>query len=133
MRFIKSVFRKIHHIVIYLAGSTLRDTSGDTPGHTFRLIAKNKIGPLFFHDRLFFLAHGPSHEITSSQCIASQVPNDLHHLLLIDNAAIGGRQNGLQLRTGIDNIRFAILPSDVLGNEIHRSWAIQGDACYNVL
>ena len=127
MGLVESIFGKIHHLVINPAGSTLRNPPRNTAGNAFLRIAKDKIRPLLFHNRLFFLAHGPAHQIAPPHGIAAQIPHNLHDLFLIDDTAICGRQYWFQFRTGIGNIPFTVFPFDIFGDKIHGARTIQGN------
>ena len=62
-----------------------------TAGHTLFGIPVSKVFPLLLHHILLFLAHGAAHKVASAHGIAAQLPHNLHHLLLIHDAAVGGR------------------------------------------
>ena len=65
----------------------------------------------------FFLAHRPAQQIRPPKRIARQHLCNLHHLLLIQNDAVGGLQNGFQpfmlvLRVGIGQRLAPVLTID---------------------
>ena len=133
MGFIKSVLREVGHVVEYAAGHLLADAPGRAAGHPLLLVSVDEVGPLLLHDGLLLLAHGPAHQVAAAQGVAAQIPDDLHHLLLVDDTAVGGGQDGLQLRAGIDYILVVIFSLDVFRDEVHGPGAVQGDACDDVL
>ena len=59
--------------------------------------------------------------------IARDLPEDLHHLLLINNTAVGRAQNGLKARNIVAD-RFGMMPPlNIFRDRIHRSRAIECD------
>ena len=55
--------------------------------------AVDKMFPLCLHHSVFLLAHGTADIICLPERKACQLPEDLHDLFLIDDAAIGHIQN----------------------------------------
>ena len=95
MGLIKSIFGKVHHIVINLGRHLLGNPVGHASRHPLLLIAVYEVRPFLFHYGLLFLAHSPAHQIASSQSISPKITDDLHYLLLVNDAAVGGRKNRL--------------------------------------
>mgnify|MGYP000700686529 CR=1 FL=1 len=72
--------------------------------------AVHKMLPLCLHDGVLLFAHGAADVICLPKGEACQFPEDLHDLLLIDDAAIGHIQNVRQLRGLVaDLVRFVRL------------------------
>ena len=56
--------------------------------------------PLPLQHVVLFLGHGPADNVGPAQGVARQIPENLHHLLLVDDAAAGGLQNWAPAGTG---------------------------------
>ena len=133
MGLVKGILGKIHHIVIDLGSHLLRNPLRHTARDALFRVSVDEVCPLFFHHRLLLFAHGPAHQIAASQGISSQIPDNLHHLLLIHDTAVGGGQNGLKLGAGIDNGACAALSPDVFGNKVHRTRTIKRNSGNDIL
>ena len=132
MRLIKRILGKIHHIVVDLGSHLLGDPACHAPRHSFLFVAINKVSALLFHYGLLFLTHGTAHKIAPPQGISSKVTDDLHHLLLINNTAVSGGKDRLQLRAGIGN-GPASLSLNILRDKVHGPRTVQGDPRYHIL
>ena len=128
MGFVKGIFCKICHLIENLVGNFLGNTVCHTARHALFFIAVHKILTLSGHDIAFFLGHGTTYQITSSQCITCQIPHNLHDLLLINDTSIRRIQDRFQLRTVIHNGRRIIFTTDIGWDKIHRSRTIQGNS-----
>ena len=64
----------------------------DIPGR----VAVEEGFPLPFHVLGLLLGHGAAHHVRLTQRVARQLLKDLDDLLLIDDAAVGARQDGFQ-------------------------------------
>ena len=69
-------------------------------------------GALLVHLRLLLLAHGAAQQVGAAQGVAGQDLGDLHHLFLVEDDAVGGLEDGLQVRVGIGHRRLAVLAGD---------------------
>ncbi len=58
------------------------------------------------------LAHGAAQQVGFAQRIAGQAIGDLHHLLLVDDDAVGLFQDLLQLRQIVNHFLAAVLALD---------------------
>jgi len=129
MALVEGVGGKTGHFVVDLVCHLLRDTVGNAP-RTFVAglgAAVHKMFPLGFHDGVLLFAHGAADVICLPEGEACQLPEDLHDLLLIDDAAVGHIQNVRQLRGLVtDLIRFVPV-AQIGGNGIHRTRAVQTD------
>ena len=90
MGFVEGVFREVDHLVVDGVGGLLVDAVGNTALHSLLRIAVDEVLPLLFHHCGLFLGHGAAHQIASAQRVAGQIPHNLHYLLLVDDAAVGG-------------------------------------------
>ncbi len=133
MGLVKRIFCKIHHGSVNLVCHRLRNTGCHTPRNTLLGIAVHEIPAFLFHDICLFLAHRTPHKVASSQCISAKVTHNLHNLLLVDNAAIGGGKYRFELRARISDIRMVIFSSDISRDKIHWPRAVKGDSCNHVL
>jgi len=93
VRLVEGVFRKIDHLIVNMVRRLLVDPIRNTALYALLCIAVDEILAFFLHDCRFFLCHRTAHQVASSPGIASQIAHDLHNLLLIDDTAIGRRQN----------------------------------------
>ncbi len=89
MGFVKGIFGKIHHILIDAARRFFVNPLGYAAGNLFRFVSVNKVRPLLFHHRLLLFTHGTAHQIAPPQGVASQITDNLHYLLLVNDTAIG--------------------------------------------
>ena len=133
MRFIKRILGKVNHRIVNVIGHVLRNTAAHAPRHLFLRIALDKIAALLLHDMRFFLAHGAAHKIRASQRISAQLLHNLHHLLLVYDAAVRRLQYLHQLTCIIGDAVCILLARDVFGNEIHRPRPVQCNTCDNIL
>ena len=133
MGFVKGVLGKIYHFIVNLLGRLLGNAVCDTAGHALLRVSEDEILALLLHDRSLLLGHGAAHQIASTQGIARQLLHDLHNLLLVNDTAIGGFQDLLQLGTVVGDALRVILTLDILGNEVHGARAVQGDTGDDVL
>ena len=127
MGLIKSIFCKIHHIVINFNRNRFTDSVCDTALYPLFFIAVYKVMLLFFHYAGLFFGHGPSDQIASAQRIACQFPYDLHNLFLIDDTAVSGFQYFFKLGTIICNAFGIILTFQIFWNKIHGAGTVKGN------
>ncbi len=99
--FVESIFGEVDHVVKNAVCHLLVNSLGNTARHSLSLISVDKILPLLLHDGVLLLAHGTAHQVASAHGVPAQIPDDLHDLLLINDAAVCGRKDGFQLRAGI--------------------------------
>ena len=71
-------------------------------------------------------AHGPADHVGLAQGVARQLLEDLHHLLLVDDASIGDGKNGLQRRVLVGDELGVVLAGDEPGNGLHGAGAVEG-------
>ena len=88
MRFVEAIARKFFDEVEYFYGQGGVDTLCG------RALLEH--APLLGHFFGFLLTHGPPQQIRTAQRITRQHLSDLHDLLLIQDDAVGGFENGLQ-------------------------------------
>ena len=127
MGFIKCVCGKADHFIVDLIGNFLRNAIGDTSLYALFLIAVHKVLAFRLHDRCFLFGHGSTHQITSSITVAGETTDNLHNLLLINDATVGGCQDRLKLRTVIMNALPVASSLQILRNKVHRARTVQGD------
>ena len=73
------------------------------------------------------LGDGPAHHVRLAQGVAAQALEDLDDLLLIDDAAIGNGENGLQRGVLIGDQLGVLLAGDKPGDGVHGTGAVEGD------
>ena len=89
--------------------------------------AVHKMFPLGFHDGVLLFAHGAANVICLPEGEACQFPEDLHDLLLIDDAAVGHIQNVRQLRGLVADFVRLVPVAQIGGNGVHGARAVQTD------
>ena len=89
--------------------------------------------PLLRHLLLDLLAHGAAEQIGLAEREAGQDLRDLHHLLLVDDHAIGLFQDRLDRGMQIVGLLAPVLAVDVAVDVVHRPRPIEGDDGDDVL
>ena len=130
MGLVEGVGRKIHHFIEDFVRNRLRHAVFHCTDNAFR--AMDEVLAFLCHDVVLFLGHCASYQIAAPVGIACQCANDLHNLLLIDHAAIGGTENRLQQWVQIGYAAGIVLALDIARNLLHRAGAIEGDTCDEV-
>ena len=134
--FIERVSRETRHFVEDgvgdLLGHPVADAAGHVDGTVLVQLAVDEILALLRHDVRLLLGHGAAHQVGAAVGVPAQFADDVHDLLLVDDAAVGRRQDGLQLRTQIRDLLRVLLAFDVGRDGIHRTGPVQGDACDQV-
>ena len=129
MALVEGVGRKAGHFVVDLVCHLLRDAVGNA-ARTFVTgfgTAVHKVLPLCFHDSVLLFAHGAADVICLSEGKACQLPEDLHDLLLIDDAAVGYIQNVRQLRGLVADFVRLVPVAQIGRNGVHGARAVQTD------
>ena len=132
MGFIKGIGGEADHLIIDLIGNLLGDTIGNAALYPLFLVSIDKVLPLRLHHLCLLFGHGTAHQITSSVTVARQAPHDLHHLLLIDDAAVSGCKDRLKLWTVISNGIPIASSRNILWNKVHRTRTIQGNTGHDL-
>ena len=133
MRLVKCIFRKAHHAVKDFIRRRLVDPPGSASGHVFLRVSHDKVPAFLCHDIRLLLGHGTAHQIAAPVGIASQVADDLHHLLLVDDTAIGSLQDRLEKGRIIMHRGCLLLPPDIGRDKAHRPRPVQGDPGDHIL
>ena len=126
---VESVGCKAGHLIVDL----VRDLFRDAVCHTARAFvtrlgaAVHKVLPLCLHDGVLLFAHGAADVVCLSKGEARQFPEDLHDLLLIDDAAVGHIKNVCQLRGLVADLVRLVPVAQIGGNRIHGARAVQTD------
>ena len=90
MAFIEGVGRKAGHFIVDLVGDLFRNAVG----HAARAFmprlgaSMDKMLPLCLHHIMLLFAHGPTDIVCLTEGEASQFPENLHDLFLVDNAPV---------------------------------------------
>ena len=87
---------------------------------------------MFLHFLDFFLAHRPPQQIRFAKRITGQQLRRLHHLLLVNQDAIGLAGNGFEQRVLIFDLNLAVASFDEIRNQVHGTGTIQGNECRDV-
>ena len=89
--------------------------------------------PMLGHLLGQLLAHGLAQQVGAGQRVAADLLRDLHHLFLVHHHAVRRRQDRLQPRIGIRGALAPRLARDIVGNQLHRTRAVQRDQRDDVL
>ena len=134
---VEGVGGKGDHLVVDVVGHVLRHavahTAGDGHMAVFIHHAVDEILPLLLHDFVLLLGHGAAHQVAAAVGIAGQVAHNLHHLLLIDHAAVGHVQNRAELFRFIVDAFRVLLALDIPGDGVHGPWTVEGNGGDDVL
>ena len=128
MRLVERIAGKVNHRIEDMIRRLLVNSLRGAAGYILGRIAVHEITAFLLHDMLFLLAHRAADKIRAAQRIAAQIPDDLHNLLLIDDAAVSRLQNRLQERRIIGHFTAAFLAGNVLRYKVHRAGTVQRDA-----
>ena len=133
MGLVESVLGKVHHRVVDVGRHLGADPLCGASRNAFLGIAVDEIAPLLFHDLLLLLGHGAPHKVASAQCIAAQIPDDLHYLLLIHDTSVCGLQDRLKFLRVVGDPVGILLAEYIFWYEIHRTRPVERDPCNDVL
>ena len=133
MGLVEGILREVDHFIIDSVCDFFTDAVCYAAGYVFLFISVYKVLPLLFHDGSLLFTHGTANQIGSSHGITGQIPDDLHYLLLVNDAAIGVFKYGLNLRAVVAYMVGVSFSFDVLGNEIHGARSVKSHTCYDVL
>ena len=125
MAFIEGVFCKARHFVKNALCRGGVRSACNRPAQKFL--------PLLCHDLRFLFGHGAPHHIRAPQGIPRDHAADLHHLLLVDNAAVCDIKNFPQLRQRIFHMLRMRAVFKIARNGIHWAGAIQRNRRNNIL
>ncbi len=133
MGFVEGVFGEVIHLVIDGLGRPLGHSVGhaawDVPG----FVAVEEGLPLLLDLLDLLLAHGPAHHVGLTQGVARQVLEDADDLLLVDDAAVGARQDGHQGGVLVGHLGRILGAGQEFGDGVHGAGAVQGDHRADVL
>ncbi|GAD59813.1 hypothetical protein MBEBAB_2063 [Brevundimonas abyssalis TAR-001] len=119
VRLVEAVTGELGHQIEDAARLLLRDS-------LFRR-ALGEARPLEVHLLLFLLAHGAAQQIGLAQAVAGQDLGDLHHLLLVDDDAVGLGQHLGQAGVQIVHLGPPEFAVDIGVDHLHWAGSIQGD------
>ncbi len=110
-------------------GGELRDLLEDRGRELLRHAARDRALDeglaLGVHLGLDLLAHGAAQKVGAAQRVARELAGDLHHLLLVDDDAVGLLQDRLEQRVQILGLLDAVLAVDVARDVVHRPRPIE--------
>ena len=132
---VEGVGGKAGHLVVDLVGHLLRNAVGHAPGAFLARLgaAVDKVLPLGLHDGVLFLAHGPADVVGLPEGKAGQLPEDLHHLLLVDDAPVGHVQDMGQLGGLVADLVRLVAVAQIGGDGLHRPGPVEADEGDDVL
>ena len=117
MRLIKTIRRKLFHLVKNTLGHFLVNTVLNRPLGKHNALLWNLITHFFTHNLPEF--------ISTTHCITAQFTGNHHDLLLINHNAVSFFQNRLQFWMQVLDFLFSVLALDKSRNIVHRSRTIQ--------
>ena len=82
---------------------------------------------LFAHLFLVLLSHGAAEQVGTSEGVAGEDLGGLHDLFLVNEDPVGFLGHFIQERVRCLDLGFAVFAFDVIGDEIHRAWPIEGE------
>ena len=133
VRLIERIVCKGNNLIIDGLPHRLRHAPGNAAVNLLLGVAIDKGLPLRLNDLHFLFGDGAADVIRLSHGIAAQGAENLNHLLLIHDAAIGNLQNGFQQRCLIDDLPGIQLIGDKSRNGFHGAGAVQRHDGRNVL
>ncbi len=104
----------------------VEDELGLGPGHAVGLGTLDEAGALRVHLGLDLLAHGAPEQIGLAQRVAGEHLRDLHHLLLVDDDAVGGLQYGFEHGVQVIGLLPAPFAGGEAGDIVHRARPVEG-------
>ena len=129
MGLVKGIGGKGAHLIEYRVCGFLRNPIGDAAGafHAAVLTAQavDKMFPLLLHDLVLLFAHRPADKVGPAVGKTGKLAADLHHLLLIDDAAVGHIKNFGELRMLVGDEARIMPVADIERDGIHRTGAIE--------
>ena len=132
MGFVKAVAGKLLHQV--------EDIGGEILTESLLLGALQEQVPLLGHLLGLLFTHGTTQQVRTTQCKATHLLGDLHHLLLVENNAVGGLQGRLKavvlvFGMGVADLGTALLAVDkvIHHSRLQRAGTEQGHQCHNIL
>ena len=123
---VEGVVGKVIDLVIDGLGRFLWNAVGHAALDVTGGVAVEERLPLPFHVLGLLLGHGAAHHVRLTQRVARQLLEYLDDLLLIDDTAVGARQDGLQRRMLIGHQLGIVLAGDEPGDGFHGAGAVQG-------
>ena len=117
--FVESVagegFNEVENLGAHLAGVALPDGAG------------NEAFPLLGHQLGDFLAHSLADGVGFAQRVAGEVLQDVEHLVLINDDAVGFVQQFFHTGVRVGDFRAAVLGTDEAVDVFHRAGAVKGN------
>ena len=123
--FIEGVVGEVKDLIVNGLRRGLLDAIGDAAGDAPRRVAVDKGVPLLLDLLGLLLADGPAHHVRLSQREAAQLLKNADDLLLIDDAAVGHRQDGDQLGVLVCHQLGVMLAGDKAWDGLHGSRPVQ--------
>ena len=120
MRFVEAVAGKFFEQIENLVRLGFRNV-------VLFLATLDENGALLRHLLGLFLAHGAPQQIGAAEGVAGQHLRSLHHLLLVNQNAVGLAGDRLEQWMFVFDFYFAVAPFDEFGDEIHRAGTIERD------
>ena len=130
---VEGVIGKGIDFIIDVLCHVLRDTVGDAAGNGPPGVAVDEGLPLPLDVLDLLLAHGPAHHVGLPQRVARQPAENLDDLLLVDDTAVGDREDGLQHGVLVLHLVRVVFAGDEAGNGVHGAGAVEGDDGGDVL
>ena len=127
MRLVERVVREVVHLVVDGRRDVLRDAVGHAAGDIAGCVAADERAALLFDVLDLLFAHGAAHHVRLPERIPGKLAEDLDDLLLIEDAAVGDGEDGLQHRVLVFDERRILLAGDQARDRFHRARPVGGD------
>ena len=85
----------------------------------------DEVFALLRHHLVLLLRHRAADKVASTVAVPCQIAHNLHHLLLIDHAAVGDVQNRAQLLRLVVDARRVLLALNVARDGLHRAGTVE--------
>ena len=131
--FVEGVVGEVVDVIINLLGSILWDAVGHAPLDVPLRIAVDERLPLLLDLLGLFFRDGTAHHVCAAQRVPGQLLEDHHDLFLVDDAAVGDRQNRFQAGMQVADLAGIQFAGDEPWDGIHGARAIEGDDSGQVL
>ena len=126
MRFVETVTREFFEQIEDIVGLFFGDV-------VHRLAAVDEVLPLLDHLREILFPHRPAEKVSLTEGVAGEKVGGALDLLLIDENAVGLLARLFEERVEILDFLLPFFPLNEVGNEVHRTRAIERDERDDVL
>ena len=129
MALVECVRSKTGHLIVDLVGDLFRNAVGHTAGALVARLgaAVHEVLSLSLHHSVLLFAHGTADVVGLPEGEARQLPEDLHDLFLIDDAAVGHIQDMGELRGLVTDLVRLVAVAQIGWDGVHGTGTVQAD------